>query len=163
MRLKTLILLMLALLTVSCTALIGPHMEIQGGWVKEAKISEISQADLNKSCICDVKPGTLTTNAFMTIKNNGFQEDRLIGAESDEISRIEFRQTSPTGDFLSALESIVIPAHGEITFAPGGYVMLFMGIKEDLKPGEKLKLRLIFEKTGTSEAVLDIQAADYRP
>jgi copper(I)-binding protein len=61
------------------------------------------------------------------------------------------------------VEQIIIPARGEIYFAPGSFAMLVMGIKEDLKPGGKLKLTLIFEKSGKLDSLIDIQAADYQP
>lgn len=165
MRLKTLVILMVALLTVSCAALNKPRLEIQDSWVKEAKVSDISLEDLNKSCICDVKPGTLTTNAFMKIKNSGSQDDRLIGAESDKVARIEFRRSSMSGELgnLSPVEDIVIPARGEIYFAPGSFTMLVMGIKEDFKSGDLLNLTLIFEKSGRLDIVVEIQPADYQP
>ncbi len=147
MRLKTLVILMVALFTVSCAALNQPRLEVQDSWVKEAKVSDISLEDLNTSCICDVKPGTLTTNAFMKIKNSGREDDRLIGAESEKATRIEFRRSSMSGELgsLSPVEAVVVPAGGEVYFAPGSFAMLVMGIKEDFKPGETLAVTLIFE------------------
>jgi|GEM_PF-4301099 len=162
MRLRALVFLMVALFTASCAALTQPRIEFHNAWVREAKISAISQEDLNKSCICDVQTASMQTNAYLKIINPGFQADRLTGAESEAITRIEFRRSGMSGE-PSPLEAIEIPARGEVYFAPGSYAMLLMGMKEDLEPGAQLKLTLIFEKAGRQELLLDIQPKDYTP
>ena len=87
MRLRILTLLMLTLFTVSCAGSAKPALEIQEPWVTEAKISAISAADVNKSCLCDVKTAATTTTAYMTIQNNTRVADHLLKVESDAASR----------------------------------------------------------------------------
>lgn len=160
MRAKAFAILMVALLTVSCSLAAKPRMEVTEGWAEEAKVSEISAGDLNNSCICDIKSAAQATNAFMNIQNHSAEADRLLKAESSDITRIEFRRTNLGGSvtFLDPVESIDLPANGQISFSHGNYAMILMGMKRDLKPGETLKVSLFFEKAGQVDVSLEIRA-----
>ena len=160
MRLRILTLLMLTLFTVSCAGSAKPALEIQEPWVTEAKISAISAADVNKSCLCDVKTAATTTTAYMTIQNNTRAADHLLKVESDAASRIEFRRNDLAGDLLNPapVDSIEIPANGKIYFAPGNYAMILMGIKKDLIPGQKETFSLFFDKAGKVDVTMEIRA-----
>lgn len=160
MRLKAWTLLMVALFISSCVGGAKPGIQIQEPWITEAKISSISAEDLNKSCICDVQSGATQTNAHMTIHNNTGAVDRLLKAESDAVVRIEFRRNVPGGGDLSLapVDTIEIPASGQVDFAPGGYAMILMGIKKDLIPGDKMTISLFFEKAGQMDVTVEIRA-----
>ncbi|RUY67895.1 copper chaperone PCu(A)C, partial [Mesorhizobium sp. M7A.F.Ca.CA.001.09.2.1] len=41
-----------------------------------------------------------------------------------------------------------IPAGGKVALAPGGYHLMFMGLKRQPKQGEKFSATLTFEKAG---------------
>jgi copper(I)-binding protein len=153
------VLMIAAVLLSSCGFGTQPGVQIQESWVRAAKVSEISAEDLNKSCICDVKTATLSTNAYLTIQNSGGEADRLLKAESEGISRIEFRGTTPGSDLLTQkpLETIDLPGQGTISFASGSYAMLLMGMKKDLKAGETLTISLFFEKAGKIDATFAIR------
>ena len=42
-----------------------------------------------------------------------------------------------------------IPAGGKVALAPGGYHLMFFGLKRQPKQGEKFSATLTFEKAGT--------------
>jgi periplasmic copper chaperone A len=42
-----------------------------------------------------------------------------------------------------------IPANGEVVLSPGGYHVMFTGLKQSLKPGDSVKVSLTFEHAGT--------------
>jgi copper(I)-binding protein len=159
MPLKALWLLIIALFISSCDFSPTPALEVKEAWVQAAKISEISTGDLNKSCACDIKPQALSTNAFLSIYNNSATADRLLKAESADITRIEFRESSLVSDLQvpAPLDKIDLPAKSSITFARGNYAMVLMGMKKDLKPGEKITLSLFFEKAGQLDLEVEIR------
>ena len=160
MHAKLLALLIVALFISSCTLAAKPVLKIEDAWVKAAKVSEITAGDLNNSCICDVKTATFSTNAYMNIQNPSGSPDRLLKAEAEGISRIEFRGSTSAADLTAIpapLDTIDLPANGSLLFAPGSYAMLLMGMKKDLKPGETLKLSLYFEKAGKIDLTLAIR------
>ena len=149
----------ITLLFSSCAVWPYPKIEVENAWVREAKISAISAGDLNQSCVCDIQTGKLTTYAYMKIKNSGGSDDRLTKVESDVVTRIEMRRSGLIDDLtsLEPVDGIDLPAGGEIAFAPGEYALLLMGIQQDLKPGDKVSLALIFEKSGRVETAFEIR------
>jgi hypothetical protein len=49
---------------------------------------------------------------------------------------------------MSPVDSVDIPAGGELAFKPGSYHVMLMGLKQELKTGDKVTLTLNFEKAG---------------
>jgi copper(I)-binding protein len=41
-----------------------------------------------------------------------------------------------------------VPAKGKTELKPGGYHIMLLGLKQDLKPGEKVPVTLKFERGG---------------
>ena len=158
MRSVVLCCFMITFLFSSCALLPYPKMEVDNAWIREAKISSISAGDLNQSCVCDIKTGSLTTNVYLTIHNNGGGDDRLLKVESAIATRIEMRRSGLTDDLvtLEPVDSIEIPAGAQIAFAPGEYVLVVMGIREDLKPGDSVPFTLFFEKSGALELQVEV-------
>ena len=46
-------------------------------------------------------------------------------------------------------DGLEIPAKGEVLLKPGGYHVMLIGVKQDLKPGDRFTVDLEFEKSGT--------------
>ncbi len=49
---------------------------------------------------------------------------------------------------MSPVEAIDVPANGQVELKPGGYHIMLIGLKQDMKVGDKIKLTLTFEKAG---------------
>jgi hypothetical protein len=88
--------------------------------------------------------------AYLTVRNDGDQADRLVGAVSDNAEQVQLHVTRAQGQVMRMLpvESIDIPAHGAVTLQPGGYHLMVMGLKEPLRVGARLPLTLKFERAG---------------
>jgi len=52
---------------------------------------------------------------------------------------------------MSPVENIEIPAKSQAKLEPGGLHVMLIGLKRELKPDEKIKLKLQFEKGGMQE------------
>ena len=52
---------------------------------------------------------------------------------------------------------VVVPPQGEIEFAPGGYHVMFMGLKEAWVVGDTIKATLIFEKSGRLDLTFTVK------
>jgi len=50
-----------------------------------------------------------------------------------------------------------------VTLAPGGLHMMMMGLKAPLKQGEKVPLTLVFEKAGTIDVEIAVEAMGATP
>jgi len=44
---------------------------------------------------------------------------------------------------------VVVPTRGQLNFAPGGYHVMFMGLKEAWGVGDTITATLTFEKSGS--------------
>jgi copper(I)-binding protein len=159
MKIQVSLLLILPLILSGCVFSAGPKIIIRDLAVREARVSSPTAEDLNFRCICDTITGDTSSLAYMTIHNNGMEEDRLIRAETDAAVKVEFRQPEEmagAGGFPLLIDTVAIPVRGEAVFGPGQYQMTLAGLKEDLKPGEKVTLRLFFEREGQIEVEAEI-------
>jgi periplasmic copper chaperone A len=95
-----------------------------------------------------------SAGGYMAIVNNGTEADRLIGIETDIAAKADVHESKVdangigTMDLVPALE---IPAGGTVNLEPGGYHIMFMGLKAKLTEGEMVKAVLVFEHAGRVE------------
>jgi copper(I)-binding protein len=89
--------------------------------------------------------------AYMVIKNSGGAPDKLLKAGCDVANSVELHQTEMKDNVVSMhpVESLDIPANGQVELKPGGYHIMLIGLKQGLKAGDKATLTLAFEKAGT--------------
>ena len=86
---------------------------------------------------------------FMKIMNEG-EADKLLSAASDVADRTELHTHIKDGDVMRMREvdHIDVPAGGHVELKPGGYHVMFIGLKAPLKEGESVPVQLTFEKAG---------------
>ena len=92
-----------------------------------------------------------TGAAFMLIKNEGRESDRLVGGQTEVAEVVEVHETVLEGDVMKMqmlAEGLEVPARGEVQLEPGGYHVMLIGMKQDLNVGESYTLELQFEKSG---------------
>lgn len=98
-----------------------------------------------------VVPGDAAqAEVYLTLRNSGAEQDRLIGASSPLASSVQLRAVVQLGSVRSVqpLKSIGVPAGGQQVLAPGHTHLLLMGLKRPLVAGEQVPLTLQFEKAG---------------
>ncbi|NPA58050.1 MAG: copper chaperone PCu(A)C [Aquificae bacterium] len=96
-------------------------------------------------------PPTMKNSAlFMTIINDGDEDDELIEVKGDISKMIQIHRTVNENGVMKMVhvEKIEIPAHSKVELKPGGYHVMLMGLKRPLKEGEKIKFTLVFKKSG---------------
>ncbi len=95
--------------------------------------------------------GGSTGAVFMTVINHGDVSDRLLHAYSDAAGAVEIHETVMVGDRMKmqpVTNGLEIPAHGQIEFKPRSHHIMLIGLRRDLKVGERFSLVLEFEKSG---------------
>ena len=100
------------------------------------------------------------SGGYMTIRNNGSEPDRLVGGSAGFAGMVQIHEMTMDGDVMKMREiagGLEIPAGGEVVLKPGGYHVMFMQLGEQMKPGEKRKATLQFEKAGTVEVEFDVK------
>jgi copper(I)-binding protein len=97
--------------------------------------------------------------AYMTIKNDGATDDRLLSVTSDSAATVEMHQTDDMNGMMSmsALPDLPVLAHGQTVLAPGGTHLMLIGVSKPLKTGDKVVLTLKFDKAGTLTVSADVR------
>ncbi|MEM6974385.1 MAG: copper chaperone PCu(A)C [Pseudomonadota bacterium] len=90
------------------------------------------------------------TAAYMTIKNAGEADDRLLRASSPAFGRIELHETTEVDGVMTMgkVEGIVAPAGGEAVLAPRGLHIMLFDATVQLAEGDNFPLILSFEEAG---------------
>ncbi|MDP1690930.1 MAG: copper chaperone PCu(A)C [Burkholderiaceae bacterium] len=103
-------------------------------------------------------PGQMVGGAYLGIRNGGVAGDRLLGA-SMAAAKVEVHEMRMEGDVMRMREigTLDLPAGKTLTLAPGGLHLMLMGLKAPLKIGDKLPLKLRFEKAGEIEVLLQVE------
>lgn len=107
-------------------------------------------------------PGQPVGGGYVTIKNAGTSDDKLIGVESSASGRAEIHEMAMVNDVMKMRkldDGIVIPAGQTIELKPGGLHMMFFDVKKPFAEGDKVPVTLIFEKAGKVEIVLSAASA----
>ena len=104
---------------------------------------------------------------FMTLTNNGAEADTLISGSSTFSKSLEIHEMSMKDGIMKMAElenGLVIPAGESVSLKPGSYHLMFIGLTEQLKPDERRKATLKFEKAGEIDVefvVRDILKMDH--
>jgi copper(I)-binding protein len=87
-----------------------------------------------------------TGAGFMTLKNPDAKPDALVAVASPLAKVVQVHQSSMSGGMASMKEVIrvAIPAGGAVTFAPGGYHLMFVGLTKAVKVGDTVPATLTF-------------------
>ena len=95
--------------------------------------------------------GAAVGGGYLTITNNGSTPDRLLGGATEFASRFEVHEMSMDNGVMKMRElahGLEIKPGEKVEFKPGGYHVMFMGLKQQLVQGQRIKATLQFEKAG---------------
>ena len=101
---------------------------------------------------------------FMVIKNAGTASDKLVSGKSDACGSVEIHQMVMKSDGTLGMNLVTdpldVPAGGQLELKEGGYHIMCIQMKPDqFKPGAKINLTLVFEKSGEKTVSADIREA----
>ena len=98
---------------------------------------------------------------FMTITNNGKEDDRLVKATAEISGSTQIHDMKMVGDVMKMVElpdGLVIPAGGTVKLKPKSLHLMFMGLKQPVMEGEEFTGTLTFEKAGTVTVEYEVAA-----
>ena len=98
---------------------------------------------------------------YAEIGNDGAQPRTLVGAKSPGCGTLLLHRSVSRGgvEQMDMVDSIAIPAHGHIAFAPGGYHLMCMSPSPSLKPGGSVPVTLSFADGRSVTAAFAIRNA----
>ncbi|MBU1334732.1 MAG: copper chaperone PCu(A)C [Alphaproteobacteria bacterium] len=106
-------------------------------------------------------PNAPVGGGFLTIENTGTEADRLISATSTVAGDTQIHEMAMDGDVMKMrqlVDGLEIPAGETAVLAPGGFHIMFMGLKQAFVEGETVAVTLTFEKAGSVEVLLPVEA-----
>ncbi|AZN96335.1 copper chaperone PCu(A)C [Mesorhizobium sp. M9A.F.Ca.ET.002.03.1.2] len=97
-------------------------------------------------------PGAKVAGGYFTVTNTGSSPDRLLSISCDISAKAELHEMGVSDGVMTmrpVTGGLEIPAGGKVALAPGGYHLMFVGLKRQPKQGEEFSATLTFEKAGT--------------
>ena len=99
-------------------------------------------------------PGARVAGGYMVIRNQGTVADRLLSASSPAAAKVELHVHINDNGVMKMREvpAYDVPARGAFELRPGGAHLMFVEVKRPFKEGEKVPVKLKFEKAGEVSA-----------
>ncbi len=96
---------------------------------------------------------------YLTLDNKG-RDDKLLSARAAVSASVELHSMSMEGDVMRMREvdSVALPSGKKVELKPGGFHIMFVGLKAPLKAGDKFPMTLKFEKAGEVEVMVSVEA-----
>lgn len=99
---------------------------------------------------------------FLTVTNRGAAADALVAVETPAARKTEIHRSSTAGGVMKMERQdagVPIPAGKTVTFAPGGYHVMFLGLTKPTKLGDKLPATLVFKSGAKLKVEFQVAAA----
>ncbi len=134
-------------LLVACSSGVqGPSLTIEDVWARQSPAAEGTSA------------------AYMTLKNSGNEADTLVKVTTKVSDAAEIHEMSMENQVMKMRpvsgQRLEIPARGAVELKPGGLHIMLIGLKQQLKPGDKIDITLTFEKTGEMTVQAEVRAIE---
>jgi copper(I)-binding protein len=103
--------------------------------------------------------GMPTGVAYLSITNNGLQQDTLIGASTPAAERVEFHRTSIEAGMarMRPAGALIVAPNATVTAEPGGLHLMLVELKSPLVAGTSVPLVLQFKSAGRITVQLKIE------
>jgi periplasmic copper chaperone A len=108
-------------------------------------------------------PGAMdmdTTDAvYFTIRNKGSAADELLSASSTVAHATEMHRSTLTNGISSMkpVSTVDVPAGGTVSFDPGNYHVMLVGLQHDLNVGDHFDLTLTFKQDGKITVSVEVR------
>jgi copper(I)-binding protein len=107
-------------------------------------------------------PNAPTAAAYFTVRNTGMADDRLVRVSSPVAAEAQLHEHLGADGMMKMqqVEGVIIPAAGQVRFAPfGSHVMLLgLGDRSQLVEGAHFPLTLHFQSAGDVEVQVQVLA-----
>jgi copper(I)-binding protein len=97
-------------------------------------------------------PGGMKANGAVYIKvsNHGSTPDAIVSASSNVAETVELHEVVNDAGVMRMrpVPRIEVPAGAAIELKPGGYHIMLLGLRHDLRPGDGVRVTISLEKAG---------------
>lgn len=105
--------------------------------------------------------GAKVGGGYLSIENTGTAADRLVSVSVPFAARSEIHEMAVKDGIMTMRpldQGVELPVGKKVEFKPGGYHIMFMDLKQQLKQGEMMKGTLTFEKAGTVDVEFKVDS-----
>jgi copper(I)-binding protein len=104
---------------------------------------------VTEAWIAEAPPAALNLAAYLSLKN-GPRHDTLLSVKSPVAAVAELHETRKADGVtrMRKQANLALAPNAEVQFAPGGRHIMLIGVKQALKPGDKVPLTLTFRRAG---------------
>ena len=101
--------------------------------------------------------GAQTAAVYATLRSSA--GDQLTGASTPVAKEAQLHQMSIDGHMMKMrqVDHVDLPAGQAVTFKPGGYHVMLVGVSRPLVEGETFPLTLTFAKAGTQSVTVEVR------
>lgn len=100
------------------------------------------------------------TAVYFVLENGGAEADSLVDASGDVAQMVQIHRSTidASGTMMMAeQEEVEIPAGGSVSFEPGGFHIMLIGLSKEIAPGDTVEITLAFEKAGEIQVTAPVQ------
>ena len=139
----------LLLATACATSTGASNIRVVDAWARPTAMKAMGDSHSHgESKSSDMAMDGPVSAAYMVIQNTG-GADKLVSASADVAEVTEIHETKDMGNGMMGMQSVQggldIPANGSVTLKPGGYHIMLMKLKQELMPGQTIKVTLKFQ------------------
>lgn len=122
-----------------------------------AAIPAIAQVSVTEPWARATVPAAKSSGAFMRLQSK--QDARLVGVRSPVADVAELHRMSMENNRMSMapVAAIDLPAGKTVELASGGYHVMLMGLKRQLKEGESIPVTLVIESKDSKRTDVEVQ------
>jgi cytochrome oxidase Cu insertion factor (SCO1/SenC/PrrC family)/copper(I)-binding protein len=108
----------------------------------------------------EAEPAAKANAGYMTLINTGPDELTLTGVQGRAFENVEMHEMRVVDGMMAMrqLEGLVIPPHGQVSFAPGGQHLMMHGPREFLTADRAVELTLVFDSGKTQDIAVRVEA-----
>ncbi len=113
----------------------------------------------------ETPPNAPVAAGFVTIRNVGKTEDRLVTVKSQAAGRVEIHEVRDEQGVARMREmpnGVPLPAGATVELKPGGYHLMFIGPVQRFQAGDAIAATLVFEKAGEMPVEFEVRGVGAR-
>ncbi|NGZ84010.1 copper chaperone PCu(A)C [Duganella aceris] len=117
----------------------------------------LAQVDVRDAWIRATVPSAKASGLFMRLTSS--QDTQLVTVSSSVAGTAEIHQMKMEGQMMRMhpVEAIDLPAGLPVDLAAGGYHIMLMDLKRQLRPGDSIPVTLMFRKKGKLNDTVTLQ------
>ena len=96
---------------------------------------------------------------YFLLQNHSAVGDELTGVSAETARAVEMHESKMEGDVMQMQQISSLPVRGKdsIEFGPGGYHVMLVGLKQELKPGDEIQITLHFKNHEDIRVTVPVQ------